>query len=57
MNDILKKINELLEYKESLKDSRILENKITDEILYLGYDISHKVKKIKKYLAFYLLLL
>ncbi len=42
MNDILKKINELLEYKESLKDSRILENKITDEILYLGYDISHK---------------
>lgn len=40
--EIIKKINELFEYKESVKQSKILKNKITDEILFLGYDISHK---------------
>lgn len=42
MNEIIRRINELLEYKESIKKSKILKNKITEELLYLGYDISHK---------------
>lgn len=42
MNEIIRKINELFEYKESIKKSKILKNKITEELLYLGYDISHK---------------
>lgn len=40
--EIIKQINELLEYKESIKKAKIIKNKIIDEILYLGYDISHK---------------
>lgn len=42
MNTIIKSINELLEYKDSLKEASILKDKIIKEILYLGYDISHK---------------
>lgn len=40
--EIINKINELFEYKESIKHSKMLKNKIIDELLYLGYDISHK---------------
>lgn len=42
INEIIKRINKLFEYKESIKQSKKIENKIIDELLYLGYDISHK---------------
>lgn len=42
MNEIIRRINELFEYKEYIKNLNILKNKITKEMLYLGYDISHK---------------
>lgn len=42
MDKVIEKINELSKYKETLKISSILKNKITRELLYLGYDISHK---------------
>ena len=42
MNEIIKKINSVFEYKETLKTSKILKNKITNELLFLKYDISHK---------------
>lgn len=42
MNEIIKKINSVFEYKEALKTSKILKNKITNELLFLKYDISHK---------------
>lgn len=45
MNEIIKRINELIEYKESIKQSKIIKNKIIEELLYLGYDISHKGTK------------
>lgn len=40
ITDIIKKINELVNYKESSKNKNFYEKKITNEILYLGYDIS-----------------
>lgn len=45
MNEILDEINELLNYKNSLKKSNIIKKRILDEILYLGYNISHKGTK------------
>lgn len=42
MNEIIKKINSVFEYKEAIKTSKILKNKITNELLFLKYDISHK---------------
>lgn len=42
INEIIKRINELFEYKETIKTSNILKNKITEQLLYIGYDISHK---------------
>lgn len=42
MDEIIKKINELFIYKETIKQSKMLKSKITAELLYLGYDISHK---------------
>lgn len=45
MNKILNEINELLNYKNSLKKSNIIKKRILDEILYLGYNISHKGTK------------
>lgn len=45
INEIIKKINEVFEYKESMKQSKVLRNKIINELLYLGYDISHKGTK------------
>ena len=42
MDDIIKRINELFEYKEKTKKVNILKNNIIKELLYLGYDISHK---------------
>lgn len=42
MDMIIAKVNELFEYKESIKTSKILRKKIINELLYLGYDISHK---------------
>lgn len=42
MDEILMRIDELFEYKENSKKIDILKNSITEELLYLGYDISHK---------------
>lgn len=42
MNEIIRKINEVCEYKEYINNSNVWKNKITKEMLYLGYDISHK---------------
>lgn len=42
MDEVVKRINELFEMKEANKKAKILKNKITRELLYLGYDISHK---------------
>lgn len=42
MDEIVKRINELFFYKELVKESRMLKNKIKEEVLYLKYDISHK---------------
>lgn len=55
MDEIIRRINELFEYKESIKKSQIIKNKIIEELLYLGYDISHKgtqyLIKVIKYIA------
>ena len=40
--EINKKINEIINYKETLKREKSIKNKILNELLYLGYDISHK---------------
>lgn len=45
MSEIVKRINELIEYKESINQSKIIKKKIITELLYLGYDISHKGTK------------
>ena len=42
MDEIIRRINELFEYKEKTKKVNILKDNITKELLYLGYDISHK---------------
>lgn len=42
MNEIVNRIDELIKYKESINNSKILKNKIANELLFLGYDISHK---------------
>lgn len=42
MDEIIRRINELFEYKEEMKKISILKITITEELLYLGYDISHK---------------
>lgn len=42
MDEIVRKINELFEYKEEIKKASVLKNNIIRELLYLGYDISHK---------------
>lgn len=42
IDEIERKINELFLFKETKKKSKILRNKIIDELLYLGYDISHR---------------
>lgn len=36
------KINSIIEEKEKIKKSRIIRNKVIEELVYLGYDISHK---------------
>lgn len=38
----IERINQFFEYKESMKKAKLLRNKIINELLYLGYDISHK---------------
>lgn len=45
MNEMLNRINDLINYKETLKKSKIIKKKIPNEILYLGYNISHKGTK------------
>lgn len=45
MNEIIKRINELFNYKETIKKAKIIKNQVTEELLYLGYDISHKGTK------------
>lgn len=40
ITDVVKKINELANYRESNKNKKNYEKIITDELLYLGYDIS-----------------
>ena len=40
--EIKKKINEIINYKETLKREKSIKNKNLNELLYLGYDISHK---------------
>ena len=42
MEDIKNKIWQLVEYKEFIRKNEIIDKKILNEILYLGYDISHK---------------
>lgn len=42
MNEIIKRIDELIEYKDFMNKSSLLKNKIIEELLFLGYDISHK---------------
>lgn len=42
IDEIIKKINELSEYKEFTKINNEYKKKIIDELLYLGYNISHK---------------
>lgn len=42
MNEIVRAINKVFKYKESIKETELLKNKIIEELLYLGYDISHK---------------
>ena len=41
MSDILEKINRLIDYKQNIKEEKNIENKIYNEIVYLGYDNSH----------------
>ena len=45
MNDIIEKINKLIEYKEKIKSKKRIEEKIIKELLYLGYDISYRGTK------------
>lgn len=45
INDIVKSINELIDIKEKEKKESKLKNNIINEILYLGYNISHKGTK------------
>lgn len=45
INEIVRKINELINYKETIKQSKTIKNKIIKELLHLGYDISHKGTK------------
>lgn len=45
MKDIKTKILQLVEYKDEIKKDANLTNKIINEMLYLGYDISHKGTK------------
>lgn len=40
--ELFQKINKLIEYKEKEKNDNELRGKITEELLYLGYDISRK---------------
>ncbi len=41
LSDIIENINELVEYKETLKHSTCIKNKIILELVSLGYNISH----------------
>lgn len=42
MDTIIQRINVLFEYKEKIQKNNILKKSISKELLYLGYDISHK---------------
>lgn len=42
IDDIINSINELIDVKESKRVEKKLRNDIINELLYLGYDISHK---------------
>lgn len=42
INDIINSINELIDIKETKRAEKKLKNDIINELLYLGYDISHK---------------
>lgn len=42
MEIIIRKINEIVNYKSSIKMMELLKNRIIKELLYLGYDISQK---------------
>lgn len=42
MYEINEKIKDLIKYKETTKYEENIKNKIIKEVLYLGYDISHK---------------
>lgn len=45
MEEIKSKILELVEYKEFIRKNEIIDKKILNEVLYLGYDVSHKGTK------------
>ena len=45
MEDIKNKILQLVEYKEFTMKKEVIDKKILNEVLYLGYDISHKGTK------------
>ncbi len=38
---IVNRVNELIEYKEKIKNDNNLEEKIRNEVMYLGYNISY----------------
>lgn len=45
MEEIKRKILQLVEYKEDIRKDEMIDKKILDEVLYLGYDVSHKGTK------------
>lgn len=45
MEDIKNRIMQLVEYKEDIRKNENIDKKILNEVLYLGYDISHKGTK------------
>lgn len=55
IEEILKNINKLLENKEFIKADNLYKKRIENEILYLGYNISHKgtqyLIKVIEYIA------
>lgn len=45
MSEIVLIINKLIEYKEEVKRNDNIKNKIIKELVFLGYDLSHKGTK------------
>lgn len=42
LEKMIERINQFFEYKKLMKKDKLLRNNIINELLYLGYDISHK---------------